>query len=407
MKYMKLSMRWILAIIFLVFGLITIDLQSLKWTFLGLFFFSIPILFQFFKSNYLRYGALWFGIFMLSQTVLSSLMKGDFITLPPNLYAYIDIEGLQGINGKQLITTDHHGFRVTKKVDYNSNDSYKIFAIGGSTTEELDIDDKKTWTYLLQENLNLKIKQEVTVINTGVSGLRSRHHLAALKNIIKYKPNMVIFLIGINDWNWHIKDHIKKLHGQSITKYLQNLRMQFVLNQTMLGSILRTTFYTVKKSSGSPLQFVDHDSLKNVIGSLNRDSKYSFFPNDVHIQYQNILGKISSVCHQNKIECIFVTQASGYQKEATNEFKAGFWMTPPYEKYTLNFESMIHISSLYNKYLIDFANHNNHNICDLASHIKPSYDFFYDDCHFNINGASKVAEILSSCITTKNEFKGK
>ncbi len=398
---MKLSIRWILAIIFIVFGIITIDLQSLKWTFLGLLFFSIPLLFQFFKSNYLRYGALWFGVFMLSQTLLSSFIKGYFLTLSPNVYSYVDIEGLQGIHGKQLITTDHKGFRVTKKVDYNSNDDYKIFAIGGSTTEQIDIDDKKTWTHLLQEKLTLKMKQEVTVINTGVSGLRARHHLATLKNIIKYKPDMVIFLVGINDWNWHIKDHIKKLHGQSITKYLQNIRMQLVLNKTMLGSILRTTFYTAKKSSGSPLQFVDHDSLKKLIGSLDRDSKYTFNPNDVHSQYKNMLGEISAICHQNKIECMFVTQPSGYQKGATNEFKAGFWMTPPFEEYTLNFDSMVKISSLYNKYTFNIANDHNHSACDLASSIKPSYDFMFDDCHFNINGALKVSEILFSCITAK------
>ena len=257
---------------------------------------------------------------------------------------------------------------------------------------------------MLQEQLNFK--QNVTVINTGVSGLRARHHLATLKNIIKYKPDMVIFLIGINDWNWHITDHINTLHGQSFIKYLENTRMQLVINKTMLGSILRQTFYIIKKSSDSPLQFVDHDSLKNLIGSLNRDSKYTFYPNDVHSQYKNMLDKISSVCHQNKIECIFVTQPSGYQKEASNQFKSGFWMTPPFEEYTLDFNSMVHIASLYNKYLIDFADNNNHNICDLASNIKPSYDLFYDDCHFNINGASKVSEILSSCITAiKNKGK--
>jgi lysophospholipase L1-like esterase len=341
---------------------------------------------------------------MLSQTLLSSFIKGDFMTLPPNMYAYVESTDLQGIDGKQLITTDHNGFRVTNKVDYNSNDNYKIFAIGGSTTEELDIDDKKMWTHLLQEKLNFK--QDVTVINTGVSGLRAKHHLATLKNIIKYKPDMAIFLIGINDWNWHIKDHINKLHGQSVIEVLQNTRMKLVINKTMLGSILRKTFYTVKKSSGSPLQFVDNDSLRKVIGSLNRDSKYTLFPNNVHSQYKDMLAQISSVCHENKIECLFITQPSGYQKEAKNEFKAGFWMTPPFEEYTLDFNSMVHIASLYNKYLIDFADNNNHQICDLASHIKPSYDLFYDDCHFNINGALKVSEILSSCITDiKNKEK--
>lgn len=70
--------------------------------------------------------------------------------------------------------------------------------------------------------------------------------------------------------------------------------MQLVLNKTMLGSILRITFYTIKKSSESPLQFVDHYTLKNRIGSLYRQSKYTFYLDDCHFNINGAL-KVSEI----------------------------------------------------------------------------------------------------------------
>ena len=104
-------------------------------------------------------------------------------------------------------------------------------------------------------------------------------------------------------------------------------------------------------------------------------------------------------CKANDITCVFITQPSGYQKEASEEFKEGFWMTPPDTRYTMNFESMIHISELYNSYLIDLAIKNDVHVCDLASEISPSFEHMYDDCHFNLNGARKVSEVLSQFLT--------
>ena len=100
-----------------------------------------------------------------------------------------------------------------------------------------------------------------------------------------------------------------------------------------------------------------------------------------------------------------MTQPTGYHQSAALSYKDGFWMTPPnaYGKhdanYTLTFDSMIHIARLYNNYLVSFANENNHQICDLASEISPSYDYFYDDCHFNTNGAVKAADLINSCVS--------
>src|SRR5262249_22890914 len=148
----------------------------------------------------------WASILLLLQSLTSSLvLNHDLKILRPNLKMNINVTGgIAGIAGKQTITTDHKGFRTTKEIDYSSQHGYRIFAIGGSTTVQIYLDDKRTWTHLLQESLEKTSGANVEVINTGVSGLRAQHHLATLRSIADLNPNLVLFLIGINDWNHHV-----------------------------------------------------------------------------------------------------------------------------------------------------------------------------------------------------------
>lgn len=395
------SLRWGISFIFFLFGIVSIDISSLEWAICGLLLYSIPVILQFFRSDYLRYWSLWIGFFLLVQTFLTPLLTDkNFKTLFPNLNMVINVKGgLPGIQGRQRITTDQKGFRVTKKVDYGSTKCFKIFAIGGSTTEQIALDNEKTWTHLLQEKLTPIINKEVFVINTGLSGLRAEHHLSTLKKIVGYHPDMVLFLFGINDWNQHIKDHFSLSRKDFIEK-IKKGRALILLKNTLLGNALKSIkFITGGKNQDEPQVKQDYgEYYSKQRGSLDRNQKVTFKPSSVHPHYERTLVEISSICKENEIDCIFITQPSGYQIGADKEFKAGFWMTPPNEEYTLNFESIVHIASLYNKFLIEFARQRGHKVCDLAHEFSPSYQFFYDDCHFNLKGAEHAATSLFSCI---------
>jgi hypothetical protein len=98
---------------------------------------------------------------------------------------------------------------------------------------------------------------------------------------------------------------------------------------------------------------------------------------------------------------VFVTQPTGYQPGARAEFKAGFWATPSEQDYTLDFDSLVYVAAFYNKYLMDFATTHQQPYCDLAARLAPSYEYFYDDCHFNERGAAVVADVLFTCLTSR------
>ena len=136
------------------------------------------------------------------------VFSGDFKTLQPNFIRKVAVVGdtMPNFYGINTISTDEKGFRSITAIDYNDNTSFRIFAIGGSTTEEIYVDDAETWTSLLARKINLGKQKSIEVINTGVSGLRVKHHLATMLETEKYHPDAYIFLVGVNDWNKHIKD---------------------------------------------------------------------------------------------------------------------------------------------------------------------------------------------------------
>jgi hypothetical protein len=44
-----------------------------------------------------------------------------------------------------------------------------------------------------------------------------------------------------------------------------------------------------------------------------------------------------------------------------------------------------------------FAKGHGHYLCDAAEKLTPTFENFYDDCHFNTAGARRMGQIVSEC----------
>lgn len=393
------------CILFVLFALVSTFPLGAKWQIITLGLFSIPLITLFQKNKTIQAYAIWFGIFLLAQSLISPAISNRSLkTLKPGVRKPIDLQGgVPGIIGVQEITTDDKGFRTTKHVNYKDKDKrvFRIFAIGGSTTEQIYLDDRSTWTHLLQEKLSNSFQEkEIEVINTGVSGTRISHHYFMLKEIKQYNPDMVIFLVGFNDWNHHIVTHFYP-------------PIDFTFDKTLLGRTIRRNyeaFVQYRLSSHNEMsqaQPIVEDVYKEKRGSLSRKTRKTYKPETVPSYYKDYLLRIVSFCNQNDIKCVFLTQPTGYHEKASDEYKKSFWMTPAETKYTLDFESMVHISDLYNRFIMTFALSNGVHVIDLSTEIPGSFEYMYDDCHFNVDGANKVAEVIYEYLkpALENRFK--
>jgi lysophospholipase L1-like esterase len=375
----------------LIFGILTTWSINYKWILIGALVYSVPLLLQLTKSQTLRLCSVSIGILLVGQSLLSPYVRDKRPkTLRPFLERTWDVRGgVPGVTGIQRVTTDGKGFRVTKAVDYDRRSAYRIFAIGASTTEQVLIDDRSTWTHLLQQGLEEAVPG-VEVINAGLSGTRAKQSYATLFKILEYHPDMVIFDLGMNDALYEIVTHFDPLYP-------------FSFDRTFLGRSVKEYWLLLARKAEAPggknqPQLFDGSEYDSKRNSLGRATVKRYRPAAVSGSFSHYVGEMVRLCQQNGITCVFVTQPNGYREGASEDFKRGFWMTPPETRYTLDFESLVHVSKLYNDFIVEQAGKPNVLVVDLLENVAPSYDYMYDECHFNLKGARAVAEALREAL---------
>jgi len=420
------------AIIFFIFGAITAPWEGHeKWVWRGLALYSLPLFCMFFQSTKTQTIGIIFGLTLGLQTLISPIFlkyyqNVDLVTLKPNMSQTFNIRKgvLPGLSGPQKNVTDRKGYRVTKTINYENKPTghFRVFTIGGSTTEGFpSIGNWNNWPHLLQEKLNQNLSNfdEVEVINTGFGGAMARQHLATLKKVLDHSPDLVLFLVGINDWNKHIKvfwdskegvgrfirSAVMGIDPRYSTTFI-NLREAFRFDHTIFAELIKIIKRKSRSNYGGNFcpenvpdcGVFDANFLASQMGGLNRTDRRTFRPEKVSSRYAYYLKKIGNICKLNKFDCLFITQPTAYRSDADKRIKERLWMVPWDRDYTLDFDSLIHIAELYNNYLIGFSKKNKFPYCDLAPQIKPSVDNFIDDAHFNLLGAKNVADLVSSCI---------
>ncbi len=335
-----------------------------------------------------------------------------FITLPPNQDYKVKIVGdvTPGFSGISRITTDDHGFRVTHPVDYkNKGDVYRIFAIGASTTAQMLLSNEKTWTALLEKDLEKAWGRKVEIINAGVNGLRAEQHFITFENILQYSPDAVIFLMGINDWTKHIRDHFvaqgaSSAHsveapGASDKSQGTSVRFMNLVNAFDIRKSLIWLGLTGLRNRLFDVVHIDDGSYySNQNNSLARKDTREFSTTTVSDNYKTWVERILSKCAATETRCVFVNQPNAYSPEISDELKRRLWMTPVEESYTLRLPDLERIAKVYNTWLITAAARQGMEVCDIAPAIPPTTDYLYDDCHFNEGGARLVASLIARCM---------
>jgi len=347
-----------------------------------------------------RLSGLWRSFVLLAVALLimsfmpASLLQGDYRTLPANMDLVIDIssENIPGIEGPQRITTDGEGFRTGRRaIRYDDPAPYRIFAIGASTTEQAYLDDARTWTRLLEANLSGLLARPVEVINTGVAGLRMIHHLATQEHVEDLNPDLMLWLVGINDWNRQITQHFDR-----DARFAKPLRVR--LRDRFQRSVA-FTFYQIYIALPQKETLTVRDAhFTAMTDRANRPHVVRYLPPAVSEDFAQAMGRLAARCRTGPYRCMLLTQPNAYALDAPPSVRRYFRLTPPARSYTLDLESLVHIASLYNDFVRDLAAKEQLLLCDLEAAVPKGTEAFYDEAHFNTNGARIVAEALTACI---------
>lgn len=137
-------------------------------------------------------------IFLRMYNPCSTRIRRGQIVLPKNQKYIFYYKQSDGTEQKVVHTKNSMGFRG-EEIPVEFDKYLSIVTVGGSTTECFCLSDDKTWPYLLGEKLK-KDYDCVWLNNAGLDGQSTFGHIRLLTDyIIKIKPKMIIFLVGLND----------------------------------------------------------------------------------------------------------------------------------------------------------------------------------------------------------------
>ena len=106
-----------------------------------------------------------------------------------------------GVSGPSRYTTNAIGVRG-RPWPGDDRQFYRILAIGGSTTQDVYLDDTEAWTAVLEKELvETRDGREVWVGNVGKSGMSARDHAVQVPRLLAQHPEIdaIVLLAGAND----------------------------------------------------------------------------------------------------------------------------------------------------------------------------------------------------------------
>jgi lysophospholipase L1-like esterase len=296
---------------------------------------------------------------------------------------------------------------------------YKIIAVGGSTALCLMLDDEKTWPEQLMDDMNKQQnKMPVWVSNAGVNGHTAVHHLMMLRSLpILQKANLVVFLVGMNDFQFTLS------HEGAATQTLLDQGTDQFREEMLAGTYTPYPLYRrlrifrfSRRASDIAIERSSKEDEKETLNETElrrlRSSKPPVAMPDLTIglaEYRQRLEGLANECHQLGVRCLFVTQPSIWRSDLSPQTQSLLlfgWVGPPFQP-----SGHVSISDLergldsYNQVVIQVCQHSHSECLDLASILPKDSSVFYDDVHFTEEGARRVADIVANYILTQPPFQ--
>ena len=153
----------------------------------------------------------WWAEDVISETefvnAISYLIKAGIINVQKQLTPQIEIEKLFEkkvtlIPASELkLDYNSYGFRGSEFEEPKPDNTFRIIAIGGSTTFGSGVEDEFTWPSQLQKKLDgLDSEKNIEVINAGIAGSTSFQNYKQIKNkLTSFEPDLFIIFEGAND----------------------------------------------------------------------------------------------------------------------------------------------------------------------------------------------------------------
>ncbi len=338
-------------------------------------------------------------------TKFKQFNKSGYIAsqFPPNLkLQYERLDSLPGFEFYPKQTTfsiNSIGFRGPE-INKLDTTTYRIFCIGGSTTECGRLQDGDDWPSLLRREMPTFQNQKVEVQNCGKSGDNLKDHATMLLHRISLlNPDMVILYAGINDLRRSYFENnplnIETNNIYTIPKYKMFLS-EFQLYRRFYNLIKRNN-----KASTESIFLQSH--YKQEVENAKKAPASTTPPPIDYDLFKTYLNSVIGICRTQHIRLIVVTQKTNWE---TTDSKLNNWIymhqigDSAYSRTLLQH----HMNKL-NQLQKEVCAEQNIEVFDASTQLPGTAQYFYDDCHFNPEGSIKMALLLLPIITNTVKYE--
>jgi lysophospholipase L1-like esterase len=295
-------------------------------------------------------------------------------------------------------TTNNLGFRGDSLIIPKPANEYRVFLVGGSTAECFYLDDSKSIDHVLQEELQqLTDSLTVKVYNAGRSADATPEHIAMLSHRIVYlQPDVIILFAGLNDF-------IKSVQGYDYL-HLQKTDLHAGKHDWLFSFQLVRRFYNAFKSKTvrEKREIIKlATNYKELVEIQNKVEVSSAIPKANSEPYRVNLNSITGICTMNAIPLVFMTNATTWNSQVDEQTKRYQWMRLC-NGVNYSEQNMDNGLNAFNDIMRQTSTAHGIPLLDLAKTLPKSADYFYDDCHFNINGASIAGKQLADLMAKEN-----
>ena len=341
--------------------------------------------------------SIFFGLFIVAELIFGDWISSrDFgaLDLPRNVQRTFDVQDLTG-GGIITYTRDEFGLRG----EYGALADIDVLVVGGSTTNELNVDDDLIWTMVLQKHLR-SLDARWSVANAGVDGQSTVGHLYNFKTwfprLEGLEPKYVLALIGVNDVHVDSQRHHDLLTSpdelNDTVQWLKNNSAFYRMHRTVRGMI---EAYDAKIVHGNYEPFTG--SWQEVTPEeIEIDDAQKQAVDDYGLRVARLIGQINDFGAQ----AIIVTQSrSSYRVDNGRVFaevkEGGSLSLGDY-----------YVQSMFNAAAMRACRSHPEAICvDLGRDLRFEDGDFYDWVHTTASGSARIGgylfEVLRERITPK------
>jgi lysophospholipase L1-like esterase len=313
-------------------------------------------------------------------------------------------EGLPGLEGKNIFTTNNMGFRGGSLRVPKPAGEYRIFLIGGSSAETLYLDDNDALNSVLQKELGERLPDDIEakVYNAGKSGDATPDHISMLVHrIVHLEPDLVIVFAGINDlsrsiYKYDYLHYVEETPDEGERDYPA---LKFLATELQIA---RRIFYMKHRiTPRTETEALEEIRPKTNYGELVELCKSAPVSDDMPgvdpDSFRDNLKTIIGIARAHGVRLLLMTQQTTWNSAVDPEARDRHWMLlkggVAYREDLMD-EALGSLNDVTRELAEEFSVP----LYDLAVSIPKSLEYFYDDVHFNVKGSRTAGRELALLI---------